>query len=166
MPDALAVVTKVISEHHAIRGHIKLAGDTVNDIEALFTLQRTQSGWSQASITALIEKRDQLLQTISFLEEGLRNHFDFEEETLPPLCGKLLMKAILHEHQEISGQIGSARTTLANIKLEGLDQRELLSKKTVIQQNIHSLRQTVEEHAQHEEIILNMIRKALEGNIT
>lgn len=164
MPDALAVVTKVISEHHAIRGHIKLAGDTVNDIEALFTLQRTQSGWSQTSITALLEKRDQLLQAISFLEEGLKNHFDFEEEALPPLFGKLLMKAILHEHHKISGQIGSAKTTLANIKLEGLDQRELFSKKSVIQQNIHNLRQIVEEHAQHEEVILNMIKKALEEN--
>jgi len=164
MPDALAVVTRVISEHHAIRGHIKLAGDTVNDIEALFTLQRTQSGWSQTSITALTEKRDQLLQAISFLEEGLKNHFDFEEKTLPPLVGKLLTRAILHEHHEISGQIGSAKTTLANIKLEGLDQRELFSKKSVIQQNIHNLRQTVEEHAQHEEIILNMIKKALEEN--
>jgi hypothetical protein len=164
MPDALAVVTRVISEHHAIRGHIKLAGDTVNDIEALFTLQRTQSGWSQTSITALLEKRDQLLQAISFLEEGLKNHFSFEEEALPPLVGKLLTRAILHEHHEISGQIGSAKTTLANIKLEGLDQRELFSKKSVIQQNIHILRQTVEEHAQHEEIILNMIKKALEKN--
>ena len=164
MPDALAVVTKVISEHHAIRGHIKLAGDTVNDIEALFALQRTQSGWSQTSITALIEKRDQLLQTISFLEEGLKNHFDFEEKALPPLFGKLLMKAILYEHHEISRQIRSAKTTLANIKLEGLDQRELFSKKSVIQQNIHNLRQTVEDHAQHEETILNMLKKALEGN--
>jgi hypothetical protein len=36
MPDALATVTKTISEHHAISGHIKLAGDTVNDIAALF----------------------------------------------------------------------------------------------------------------------------------
>jgi hypothetical protein len=164
MPDVSAVVTRVISEHHAIRGHIKLAGDTVNDIEALFTLQRTQSGWSQTSITALIEKRDQLLQAISFLEEGLKNHFDFEEEALPPLFGKLLMKAILHEHHEILWQIGSAKTTLANIELEGLDQRELFSKKAVIQQNIHSLRQTIEEHAQHEETILNMMKKALEEN--
>jgi hypothetical protein len=164
MPDALAVIAKVISEHRAIRGHIKLAGDTVNDIEALFTLQRTQSGWSQTSITALIEKRDQLLQTISFLEEGLQNHFSFEEEALPPLFGKLLMKAILHEHHEISGQIGSAKKNLATIKLEGLDQRELLSKRSVIQQNINSLCQTVEEHAQHEETILNMMKKALEEN--
>src|SRR4030042_2580336 len=85
MPDVLAVITRIISEHHAIREHVKLAGDTVNDIEALFTLQRTQSGWSQTSITALIEKQNRLLQTISFLEQGLKNHFGFEEKALPSL---------------------------------------------------------------------------------
>lgn len=160
----MAVVTRVISEHHAIRRHVKLAGDTVNDIEALFTLQRTQSEWSQTSITALTEKRDQLLQTISFLEEGLKNHFDFEEEALPPLFGKFLMKAILHEHHEISRQVESAKKNLANIEFEGLDQRKLLSKKSVIQQNINSLCQIVEEHAQREDVILNMVKKALERN--
>ncbi len=164
MPDALAVITRAISEHYAIREHVKLAGDTVNDIEALFTLHRTQSGWSQTSITALIEKQNQLLQTASFLEQGLKNHFGFEEKALPPLFGELLMKSILHEHHEIGRQIETAKTTLANINLEGLGQRELLSRKSVIQQNINNLCQAVEEHAQHEEVILNMMKKALEEN--
>ena len=82
MPDALAVVTRVISEHHAIKEHVRLARDTVNDIEALFTLQRAQSGWTQTSITALLERRDQLLQAISFLQQGLRNHSEHDEADL------------------------------------------------------------------------------------
>lgn len=164
MPDALATITKIISEHHAIRGHIKLLGDTVNDIEALFALQRTQSGWGQTSMNALVEKRDGLLQTVSFLEEGLRNHFDFEEKALPPLVGELLMKAILHEHHRISGQLGGAKTILAGVEVGRLDERELLSRKSAIQQSMDSLRQTIEEHARHEEVILAMIRKALEQN--
>ncbi|MFW6118563.1 MAG: hemerythrin domain-containing protein [Chloroflexota bacterium] len=164
MPDNLAVVTRVILEHHAIREHVKLAGDTVNDIEALFALQKTQSGWGQTSIKSLTEKQAQLLQAISFLEQGLKNHFDFEEEALLPLLGELLAKAILHEHNQISRQINSAKTTLTSMKLEGLEQHELLSKKSVIQQDINSLRQAVEEHARHEEVILNMMKKALEKN--
>lgn len=164
MPDALAVITRVIAEHHTIKGHVKLAGDAVNDFEALFALQRTQSGWSQTSITGLIDKQKQLLQTINFLEEGLKNHFGFEEKALPPLFGDLLMKALLHEHHQISNQVDSAKTNLANIKLEGLDQRELLSKRSVIQQNINNLLQAVEEHAHREEIVLGMMKKALEGN--
>lgn len=165
MSDALTVITRVISEHHAIREHAKLAGDTVNDIEALVTLQRANALWSQSSIETLIEKQDQMQKAISFLEQGLKNHFTFEEKTLHPLFGDLLMKAILHEHHEISKQIDSAKTTLSNIKLEGLEQRELLSKKSQIQGPITNLNHVVEEHTQHEETILNMMKKALEGNI-
>lgn len=164
MTDALATITKIVSEHHAIRGHIKLAGDTVNDMEALFALQRTQSGWGQTSINALVEKRDRLLQAVNFLEEGLRNHFDFEEKALPPLVGELLMKAVLHEHHRISGQVGSAKAILASIEVQRSDERELSQNKAAMQQSIDSLRQTIEEHAQHEEVILTMMKKVLEQN--
>ena len=164
MPDALAVIKRTISEHNAIREHIRLAGDTVNDIEALITLQRAHAGWTQSSIEALGEKLSRMQQAISFLEEGLKNHFTFEEKALPLLFGDLLMKAILREHHEISKQIESAKTTLSNIKLEGLEQRELLSQKSGLQETINHLCQAVEEHAQHEEIVLNMMKKALEEN--
>ncbi|MFO7996745.1 MAG: hemerythrin domain-containing protein [Dehalococcoidia bacterium] len=162
MPDALVVVTRVISEHHTIREHVRLAGDTINDIEAFLTLQRTQSGWSQASITTLAAKQDQLLQAISFLEQGLTNHFGFEEDNFLPLLGELLAKAILREHNEVSRRVKGVKTTLTSTKLEGLEQQELLSKRSVIQHGINDLRQAVEEHAQHEEAILNMMKKALE----
>ena len=164
MPDALAVITRAISEHHAIREHVRLAGDTVNDIEALITLQRANASWAQSSIGDLIEKQNRMQQAISFLEQGLKNHFTLEEKALPPLFGDLLMKAILNEHRKISEQIESAKTTLSNIKLEGLEQQELLSKKSQIQGTINHLCQAVEEHAHHEEIVLNMMKKALEEN--
>ena len=161
MPDALEVITKVISEHRKITNHTKLAGDTMNDIDALFTLQRTQykAGWSMTSVTDLIKKRGQLLQTINLLEDGLKNHFGYEEEVLPLVFGELLMKAILREHHEILGQIENAQTTIIN--LEGLDQDELFSKELVVLQIIKNLCQTVEDHAHHEETALNMMKKAL-----
>ena len=166
MPDALTVITRAISEHRSIMEHVKLTGDTVNDIEALFTLYGAQSAWSQTSVTAVIEKQEKLVQAISFLEQGLKNHFGFEEEALPPLFGELLMKAILREHSAILGQINHAKTTLSNSKVEGLEQEELLSKKSQIQEAINHLRQAVEEHAYHEEIVLNMMKKALEESKT
>jgi len=164
MPDALAVVTRVISEHHAIKEHVRLARDTVNDIEALFTLQRAQSGWTQTSITALLERRDQLLQAISFLQQGLRNHFDFEEQTLLPLLGELLAKAVVREHNGISKQINDAKAAVAGMQMEGLEQRELIANKSLIEQHISSLHRMVEEHTRHEETILSMMRQTLEGN--
>jgi len=162
MPDALEAITRVISEHSKVTEHIKLAGDTMNGIDALFTLQKTQykAGWSMTSDTELIKKRDQLIQTINLLKDGLKNHFDYEEKVLPLLFGELLMKAILREYHEIKGKIENAKTTL--IKLEGLEQDELLSKGSVVLQIINNLRQTVEDHKSNEETALNMMKKALE----
>lgn len=164
MPDALAVVTRTISEHHAIRKHVKLARDTVNDIEALFTLQGAQTGWTQSSLTALIEKRGQLVQAISFLQQGLRNHFDFEEQALLPLLGELLAKAVVREHNQISMQINDVKAAVAGMQLEGLEPRELISRKSLIEQHISNLRRMVEEHTLHEEAILKMMKDALEAN--
>ncbi|MFC1899519.1 hemerythrin domain-containing protein [Chloroflexota bacterium] len=164
MPDPLEIITKVISEHSKITEHVKLTGDTVNDVEALFTLQKAQykSGWSMTSDTELIKKRDQLLQTINLLGDGLKNHFAYEEKVLPLLFGELLMKATLLEHHEISGQIENANTTLSNF--EGLDQDESFSKGLVVLEIIKNLCQTVKDHAHHEEAFLNIMKKAFEEN--
>jgi hypothetical protein len=164
MSDVLTVITRVISEHHNIRGHVKLAGDTVSDIEAIFTLRKAYSGWTQSSTQALVEKLNQTQQAVSFLEEGLKNHFIFEETALTPFFGEILMKALRYEHQEIFRQIEKAKTMLASTKLEGLSQQELFSRKSEIQQMVNHLSQTVEEHASHEEIILRMVEKAVANN--
>ena len=162
MTDALEVIKKVISEHSKITDHIKLTAGTMNDIDAIFALETTKrkAAWSSTSVTELIKKRDQLLQTIGLLEDGLKNHFDYEEKALPLVFGELLMKPILHEHHEILVQIENAKTTLIN--LERLDQDELSSNRTVVLESVNSLCQTVEDHAHHEETILNTMKKALE----
>jgi hypothetical protein len=160
--DALSDITKTISEHQAIRQNVKLAGETVNDIEAMFTLQKAYSGWTQSSTQELVEKQNQLRQAIGFLEQGLKNHFAFEEDKLPPLLGKLLMNALIVEHRHIGKQMEDIKTILADTSLEGLSHAELLAKKTAIREAVNDICHTVEEHADHEEIILKMIKKGIE----
>lgn len=162
MPDALEVVNRIISEHSGIRKHVRLAGDTVNDMEALFTLSRTQSGWDQTSVAALIEKKDQLLQALNLLEQGLANHFRFEEEAFLPLLGDLLAGAIRREHDGISDEISSARAILTGMNLEQLEKRSMVSDTPVIQHSMKSIAGAIAEHTRHEEAILETIKKALE----
>jgi hypothetical protein len=163
MADNLKIVNKAIEEHHAIRGHVKLVGDSVSDLEALFALQKARPDWILSAPEALAEKQDRLQQTISALDEGLKNHFSFEEKVFPPLFGELLMRALLLEHQGIKKQIDEAKSLVAKTKLEGLSQKELLSKKSQIQQKVENILQLVEEHAVREETILKMLKKALEA---
>jgi len=163
MADNLKIVNRAIEEHHTIRGHVKLVGDSVSDLEALFSLQKARPDWILSSTDALSEKQDKLQQTISALEEGLKNHFSFEEKLLPPLFGKFLMQVLILEHREIKKSIVDTKSLLANTKLVGLNQRELLSQKAHIQKKVEDILQLVEEHAGKEETILKMLQKALQA---
>ena len=163
MADNLKIVNRVIKEHHTIREHVKLVGDSVSDLEALFSLQKARPDWILSSTEALSEKQDKLQQTISALDEGLKNHFSFEEKLLPPLFGEFLMQALILEHGEIKKRIDETKSLLANTKLEGSSRRELLSRKARIQQKIEDILQLIEQHADREETILKMLQKALQS---
>ena len=55
MTDHLIEIREIIEEHHTIRRHIKLVGESIGDREAVFTLQgegagttgqaRSMNGW-------------------------------------------------------------------------------------------------------------------------
>ncbi len=164
MADILKSVQKISSEHQSIRQHIKLAGDTVNDIDAMITLQKVSSEWTQSSLEELVNKQQQLQQALSLLEHGLKNHFALEEETLPPVLGKFLTKALISEHRNISKQIENAKAVLGEGGLEKLEQPELLEKKSVIREVVNKLYNTLETHANHEEVLFMMIKKGLENS--
>ena len=163
MSDNLAMIRSIIEAHNTIKGHLKLVGDSVTDLEAMFSLQKARAGWSLGSTEALAENQRKLQQTLSSLEEGLRNHFGLEEKALPPLLGELLILALTLEHQEIGKLIGEAKSVVTDSRLEGLSQEKLLSKKSEIQRLVSSILQMVEEHATKEETLLKMVQKALES---
>ncbi len=161
MSDELAIINQVIGEHQKVREHVKLVGDSVTDREALSSLQRARTDWVPGRLEALAEKQKALEQGIKSLDEGLKHHFAFEEEALPPLLGELFMRALLIDHREILKKIDEAKRVVADAKLEGLGREELLTKESDIQQAINRMCQTIEEHATREEIILDMVQKAL-----
>jgi len=162
MLDSLAIINRVIEEHQAIRGHIKLVGDSIPDQEALTALEKARADFIPGRLEVLTEKQEKLQQTLNFLDEGLKNHFAFEDKALPPLLGELPMRGLLLEHREIKNKIDEAKSIVASTKLEGLSREELLSREAHIQQTITSICQLVEEHATREEAILDMVQRALE----
>lgn len=162
MSDYLAVINRIIDEHRHIRSHAKLVGDSINDQEAMMSLQKVRPNWIPGQMELLAEKQNKLTQTISFLNEGLTNHFAREEKYLPPLLGDFLMDAIVMDHQGIKAAIEETRDTVASTELEGLSREELLSEEMKIQQKISNLLSLIEDHASREELILEMVQKVLE----
>ena len=162
MQDKLVIIKRIIDEHQTIKEHLKLVGDSVSDQEALTTLHKAHADFIPGRLEVASEKQSKLQQAMSFLEEGLKNHFAFEEKALPPLLGELLMQALVLEHGEITKEIDEAISTVANTRLEGLSREELLSKESDMQQMIDGICRLVEEHATKEEAVMEWLRKALE----
>jgi len=159
--DNLAIINKVKDEHQILRGHMKLVGDSISDQEAISSLTGARADWIPGRPEIIAEKQKRLQRALSFLDDGLKNHFAFEERVLPPLLGELFMRAIALDHREISKGIDEAKSMATDINLEGLSRDELLSKESHIQQVISNIGQLVEDHAAREEVILGMAERAL-----
>lgn len=159
MEDYQAMFNRIREEHLAIRGEVRLVGDSVSDQEALNALTRARTDWIPGRAEILSEKQNRLQQTLSLLGEGLQNHFALEARGLPPFLSEPFMQALLLEHHEIGEQIDEARSAAVDMKLEGLSREELLSKEAQIQQIVTRLCQAVEEHAAKEETLLGMLEK-------
>ena len=159
--DNLAIVNRIIEEHGAIRSHLKLIGDTVNDRESLAVLAEIRSGWVPGRLDILVNKQKQLRQAAALLTEGLNNHFYYEEKTLPSLLGESLMRAILLDHQEIKKELAHAGQLMEEGHLEGLSREEILVSELRIQQVANSIARIIEEHASREEVLLKMLQRGL-----
>jgi len=163
MLDNLALINRIMEEHHAIRGYLKLAGDTLSDWEALSSLQRAKADWISDESGTLSEKLERLQKVTSLLSDGLNNHFALEERDLPRLLGVLLMRALMLDHREIEKEIDGARSRVAQAMLQVSSQGQLAPTKSEIEQAINSVGQLVAKHAAKEEVILEMLRRALEN---
>lgn len=164
MLDNLAIISRIKDEHQNLQGHVKLAGDSISDQEAIASLRGAHTDWIPGRLEILAEKQKKLQRTLSFLDEGLRNHFAFEEEVLPPLLGELFMRALILDHREIVKQIDEAKSIAADTKLEGSKREELLSKESHIQRLIDGISHLVQDHATKEETLLEMLERALREN--
>lgn len=164
MLDNLAIINRMIDEHQAIRGHIKLVGESISDREALMSLERARADWVPGQLEILGEKQRNLQQAMSYLDEGLRNHYAYEETMLPALLGNLFMKALILDHREIQEQLDKAKSLVADTKLEGLSREELLTRESHLKQVIDKICQLVEEHTLKEDTIFQMLKRALAAN--
>ena len=161
MSSNLETINRIIDEHRTIGEHIKLLGESVTDEEARNVLETARADWIPGRPEAISEKQNRLQKALSSLKEGLKNHFIFEEQTLPPLLGELLMHAIVLQHGEIERELTYASSLVSKIRREGLNREELLAEESRMQQTITMISQLVEDHAAKEEMILDMAQMAL-----
>ncbi|OGN86794.1 MAG: hypothetical protein A2158_03575 [Chloroflexi bacterium RBG_13_46_14] len=162
MKDALEIINRVLSQHATITDHVTDASNKMNDIDAVFNVQREtyKVAWSSSSVTDLLEKRNQLMERIQVLEDGLTKHFSYEEKVFPLVLGEILLKDILSDHKKVSERIEKVKSCLNS--LEGLEKDELYTKRTELLESVNELSYTITNHAHSEDRVLNMIKKVFE----
>jgi hypothetical protein len=162
MSDKLALIEKVIEEHRSIGRQMKLVGESVTDEEALASLEKARADLIPGKPDAASVKHGRLLQAVGYLDEGLRNHFAFEEQVFPEMLGDLLARAIVLQHEEIRRELEETRVAAAGTWPDGPGREEALAEELRLQQKVGTLAELVSDHARKEEVILDMARLALE----
>jgi hemerythrin len=159
--EKLEVIQKILEEHISFRENIKLAGDSVSDPEALAGLMQARGDWTPGQADVTPAGQEKLQGTLSYIAEGLQNHFAFEEELLPPVLGEVLTRGLKLEHSKIRAEIDAAKSTIAGTSLDGLSRDELLSAQARVKQLIDNIGQIVERHAADEEALLRFAEIAI-----
>ena len=162
MPDAIEVVTNVLAQHATITGYVKDTGDKMNDVDAIFSVQREtyKVAWSSSSPVELLEKSKQLMEKIQILEDGLKNHFAYEEKVFPLVLGEIVLNDIWSAHNDIQERIDDVKKQLNS--LEGLEKDELYAKRADLLKSVNELSDAITNHARSEDRILNMTKKLFE----
>ena len=159
MENALEIIDNVVAQHAAITGHVTDTGTRMNDMDAIFNVQKEsyKVAWSSLSVADLQEKANQLEDKVQELEEALTRHFTYEERVFPLIMGEILLKDILDAHAKIKDQISNAKKQINS--LEGLEKDELFESRTVLLESVNGLREEITNHAHAEEDILNLLKK-------
>lgn len=157
----LATIDLLIDEHRSVLYGLKMAGDRVSDLEALFSLQACYSDWTHESLETLVAKQKRLEETVGVLCEGMKNHFRFEERNLRPLLGEASIQALSKIHRRIQRQLQNTRSALA-IPFDGMGNEQKMAHKLRIQQAVYDLCQVIDRHRSQEEILLHVLKAMLE----
>ena len=164
MPDTekMAIVSRVIAEHQAIRHNVNLMGESMNDLEAILNLEQRKQEWTPGKPETVTEKQAKLEQTLMTLGQGLKNHFSFEEKYLFPLTGELLAESLTLDHKRITRELEAASTLVREMPLGDIAPKELAAQEDQIRKMIHSLHHLVEKHATTENAIIESMNRALQ----
>jgi hypothetical protein len=160
--DDLEIIRQVLAQHKVIFGQLESASESVSDMEALLKLEKARADLNLGYQKTLTEKRAEIERIIAPIDRGLRKHYSFEEEVLPPMLGRVLTKALISEHKHLLFQMEQMISLLTEINAEGLTQSQALGKESLIYERLDNLRRNKMDHLNREEAILLTLQNVIE----
>lgn len=150
MPNELICIDRLINEHVAISGHMRSVCSLLDQWDEDLPKPARQSIEEQS----LSRKGLNLKQTMDYLDEGMKQHHQHEEEVLPDIAGEPVMEALRIEHKEILKQLGEI-----NFVLRDIQPQALASNFDYLKLIINNLCNLVSLHSSVEDTLLNLLKK-------
>lgn len=150
----LEIIRRVMEQHKVLQGQIDSVGQAMSDKDALLRLDRAQADLAVDFRRPLNERRSGLIASLTIVEQGLKKHYDFEEEMLPPLLGKLLTEALIIEHKDLISEMQKVISTINSANLEKLSHIDEVSQEAIMNASLIALRDKKTDHQKREEALL------------
>jgi hypothetical protein len=148
--NALLDIDSLINEHSAISGHMLSVCTLLDTWDEDVSAKTLLAGQEQS----LIGKGINLKQTMSYLDEGLKQHHEHEESVLLSIAGEPVIDALKIEHQEILKQVGEI-----NFVLRDIQPKTLAANFDYLKLIINNLCNLVSLHSSVENTLLNLLKK-------
>jgi hypothetical protein len=150
MADELINIDNLINEHAALSGHMRSVCGLLDTWDKDIPVNDIQPAQEQA----LNQKGINFKQTMSYLDEGLKQHHQHEEEIMPAITGEPIMEALRVEHHEILKQMGEI-----NFVLRDINPRTLAANFDYLKLIVNNLCNLISLHNSVEDTLLNLLKK-------
>jgi iron-sulfur cluster repair protein YtfE (RIC family) len=170
MEGIAAIVQKVIAEHKVIMADFKSLEKVGNDATALKAIEKGKELFMPGRLDAS-EGLKQFEAVRVKLDQGLLNHFDWEERTLLDAFIEYkafslvpALKRLMSEHDTIREGLGELKGLTEELRSEHLSHQMWEPKGYEMRAFIIRLFKTVETHAIGEQSLLNdLLRQSMEN---
>lgn len=168
MEDDLAIIERVIAEHKTIRQRFQNLEKVANDAEAMAGFEEAKEAFMPGRLDQKQGLRS-LEDTLNVIEDGLQNHFHFEEISLPGVvdhCGdeenKSSLRSILLEHADLRNRVAHSKKHVAELAAGDMARHRWEASAHDMRTYISHTRKLLEAHAEIEQELLHELRNRLQ----
>ena len=143
-----------MDQHKLVLDQLNSMSTTMSDKDALYIVEKAQADLAVDFRRPLSDRKITVVESLTAMARGLKNHYNFEEDLLPPLLGQLLTEALKIEHKELMSEMQKTISTVSEINVKGLNHIDETSVEAIMNESLLALRNKKLDHQKREEAVL------------
>jgi hypothetical protein len=165
MEEIAAIIERVIAEHKIILADLKSLEHVANDASAMKALDKGKDAFMPSRPNPR-EGLSQLETVRVKLDKGLRDHFQWEEDTLLDAFSEHkatslipTLKTLLSEHEDIREGLGELKGLIEELNTENMSYQLWQPKAYDMRAFMSNLQKKIQIHAANEQVLLKKLLK-------